>query len=240
MTVRFLIATLFICFLFGSTSLSHKAYAQVDLLSAQPLIEDIKYTPPYQDDIDSFNAISDDELIAELTPLDQSTPSEDDLDEITQATDTDEAIANQEPKKASDDPVSASDLERYALVPQYVLDDAQDFFRYCEQSPSLKTHYQCTCWAKRYLDTSIELGPGYKRADVIKVINNDCLDIPRMAGIYYSQCLKQSLVEPQGQSMEDYCACYGNEYAKNIQKGTLHMGSQKISAAQSLAMDACL
>ena len=136
--------------------------------------------------------------------------------------------------------MTQEDLERYALVPQSVLDDAQDFFRYCEVSASLKSHYQCQCWAKRYLDEAINLGPGYQRDDVVRVINNDCLDIPRMAGMSFEQCVGQSFVKPDGKSMEEYCECYGNEYARNISEGTMSMSSRKISAARSLAIEACI
>lgn len=228
---------------------SPQGLAQIDLLDTDALLVEETFTPSYNADIEAFNAISDETLIAEIDPENATlAPPPEELEEETVATTSEtppEILTDDKPESdalQSDEEgvITQEDLERYALVPQSVLDDAQDFFRYCEQAPSLKNHYQCTCWAKEYLDAAIDIGPDYRRDDVIKVINNMCLDIPRMAGITFLQCSKQSLSRPEGKTMEEYCECYGNEYATLIAEGALPMSSRKISAARSLAIKACL
>jgi len=203
-------------------------------------VQEDAFTPPYKAEIDAFNALSDEELITALAPELNIAPSDDELSDNNEDAALMSPDTSDTPVKTHDATITQEDLERYALVPQSVFDDAQDFFNFCETSPSLNIHYQCQCWAKRYLDEAINIGPGYTRDNVMRVINNDCLDVPRMAGISFNQCINQSLVKPDGKSMEEYCTCYGNAYARNISEGTMSMSSRKISGARSLAIEACL
>jgi len=39
--------------------------------------------------------------------------------------------------------------------------------------------------------------------------------------------------------MEEYCSCFGNEYARFMAASTAQMGPRKISAAQRHAMNKC-
>jgi|GEM_PF-5931799 len=235
---------LIIAFLCAAPSMAFAQADLSDLISADQLSQP-EFVPPYRQEIEDFNKISDDELLAEIMPAEDEPEQEKPDNEALDGDDTKSAVPlfNQKEDKPRDltkeFSVNETDIALYQQVPQSVLDDAQNFFESCGRDHHMSTHYECRCMAKHYLDKAIEHGPGYSRTGILSQMQNYCPNTVKMAGIFYKKCFTQGFLMPKNKSMEEYCSCYGNEYAKYMTDSEARMGARKMSAAQKHAIGQC-
>ena len=94
-------------------------------------------------------------------------------------------------------------------------EEVKEFNIYCKGDFTLSTHHDCDCMAMRYLDQRVEMGPYATSGQIMLRIDTACPNIPAIAGEAYEDCVRRPISVPSSaKSVEDYCACFANTYAK--------------------------
>lgn len=133
-------------------------------------------------------------------------------------------------------------FESYDDIPTEALEDMEDFFKKCQNDPRLPTHYNCECWASRYLEERIKLGPIASRSSVIMKIDNECINIEGAANYAYQRCQQYGFVNYDGgMEPDEFCECIGNNYALLLQQERgFSLSSRKITGLYTSATLRCL
>lgn len=110
-------------------------------------------------------------------------------------------------------------FESYDDIPTEALEDMQNFFEMCQKDHRYPTHYNCECWASRYLEERIKLGPIASRSAVIAEIDNECINIEGAANYAYERCQQYGHINYDGgMEPDEFCECIGNNYALLLQR----------------------
>ncbi len=124
-------------------------------------------------------------------------------------------------------------------VPDEYLKEAQAYYESCEANGNISAYYDCRCMAAQYLDKRIERGPDITPSSIVLSIGPGCMDSARIAGSNYTECLSRAPVLPTNQSVEEYCTCYANKFAKIYSRSGLDLSSESKVALQAQAGIIC-
>lgn len=115
-------------------------------------------------------------------------------------------------------PQEPAEHHRYDDVPDEYLIEAMDFADECSNDQSMPLYYDCRCMGAEYLERRIKLGPDAAASLVRQTIGPSCADGTGIAGRFYEDCAQNYVSVPDNVSVEDFCSCYGNTYAKMFER----------------------
>lgn len=124
-------------------------------------------------------------------------------------------------------------------IPEPYIEEANVFNQYCEQDSLMRRHYDCECLAANFLDTRIQKGVHMKRTHILGAIEKTCVDASEAAFYEYTECKGNSVLLPKDVSVDTYCSCFGNEYAKIFEKRKLVPTRSRAMNVQTLAHSIC-
>ena len=128
------------------------------------------------------------------------------------------------PKKQKYRPLS--DPEPYKDTPQEYLEEVEAFYNKCQSDSRFYQFYNCQCLSVKYLDERIKSGPRRVQNSIVLALQRECKDGAYAAGVEYERCMKnRTLLFARGKTPEEYCACFGNQYAKLYEENNVIPGS---------------
>lgn len=124
---------------------------------------------------------------------------------------------------------------------QEEIDEADGVFQSCKSNPEMTMAYDCECFAAKYLDERVQRGPEPPGSYITMLVSQTCPNPEGVAGNTYESCLGRPglMPLPRGKTVEQYCECYANEYAKLYKQAGQGYNSTVRVELQSRAMDAC-
>lgn len=136
---------------------------------------------------------------------------------------------------------NALPFERWEDIPQEIIDEAQSFHDDCANDPKLPTHYNCQCWAQRYMEERIKMGPNVDRSMIMSQINRECIDEVAAAGYAHARCEKIGIAMYNGgMSPDEFCDCVANNYAILVRETpTFYLSGKSMGALYSSASLRC-
>jgi len=139
-----------------------------------------------------------------------------------------QAIINQDTANIDMDTVSDKDI-----------DEAQEFFQSCKNTPNMATYYDCECLASQYLSERQEQGPDAVYSSIFQAIRKECPNTEAAAGYMYGECQKMGTLVARHQPLDEFCECAGNTFAKLYTKSGVEPGSQGYQNLRSQALVMC-
>ena len=124
-------------------------------------------------------------------------------------------------------------------VPDEYLIEAQNYYESCEADGNISAYYDCRCMAAQYLDTRINAGPEMQPSSIELAIGPGCMDSARIAGNTYNECLTRAPVLPLNQTVEEYCTCYANGFARIYKRSGFELSSKSKIKLQAQAAIIC-
>ena len=141
---------------------------------------------------------------------------------LSEPSDLDDLLSR--PKTQAYKPMS--DPEPYKDTPREYLEEAEAFHGKCESDSRFYQFYDCQCLSVKYLDERIKSGPERAQNSIILALQRECKDGTYAAGVEYERCMKNgTLLFARGKTPDEYCACFGNEYAKLYEKYNVTPGT---------------
>lgn len=83
----------------------------------------------------------------------------------------------------------------------------------CKAYNYTNIHYDCDCMGMKFLELRLSKGPDANAFWLKEEAKRKCPNVPEVAGLMYSRCLHWAPTH-QGENYEEFCTCYGNEFAK--------------------------
>lgn len=127
----------------------------------------------------------------------------------------------------------------YEDVPDEYLIEAQNYFESCEADSNISQYYDCRCMAAQYLDERIKTGPKTAPSSITMEIGRGCMDEASIAGNTYEECLSRAPVLPKNMSVEKYCSCYANSFARIYSRSGVELSSKSKIKIQAQAGVIC-
>ncbi|HBR70060.1 MAG TPA: hypothetical protein DEA55_11860 [Rhodospirillaceae bacterium] len=127
----------------------------------------------------------------------------------------------------------------YGAIPDEYLKEANDFYERCNASYDRSTNYDCECLSTKYLDMRIKEGPETPESQIMVRLATECPNVEGAAGHFYSQCVSQAALLPTNMTVEKFCTCVANTFAKLYKTAHITAGSQQYTSLQSSAMLMC-
>lgn len=124
-------------------------------------------------------------------------------------------------------------------IPRAYLEESMLFERYCKQDVNLYRYYNCECFAARFLDERIKLGPDATRNTIKLNIEDTCQDTTLAVGNEFEKCMKNTLVLPMNMDPEAYCKCFANNFGKIYEDSKMIPSAQNLTRAQTKAHVYC-
>ena len=128
----------------------------------------------------------------------------------------------------------------YTEIPDEYLDEAQNFFLYCENKTLLREYHDCECLASRYLDQRIKRGGTADRSHIMLSIRNTCHEASEAAGAEYNSCMGSTTSIPIKVEPKVFCECYANTYAKLFEEYGASVSSKTIVKLRTRSRVTCL
>ena len=98
-------------------------------------------------------------------------------------------------------------------IPDEFIQEAISFSENCKSNAEMSRHHDCECMRTRHLETRLQF-PFLSATAIVTRVQADCVDATGAAGFIYLQCLRSNpLFKPPQLTLEQYCACAGNQYA---------------------------
>jgi len=118
-------------------------------------------------------------------------------------------------------PVDEKKIKELSEIPDEYLEEAMSFNEQCKQSPHLSEYYDCDCLGAKYLNKRIEYEDEISAGSIKLSIEKQCKSSTNTAGMRFKQCMGDAPVLPEVSSLESYCECFANTFAKlyGISKG---------------------
>jgi hypothetical protein len=99
--------------------------------------------------------------------------------------------------------------------PEY-LEEMQAQYKECTSDPVFSQFHECRCFAMKYLDTRVTMGPKATLLDIRRQAEKGCTNVPAIAGTYYGKCLSSN--QTQIDNVDEFCTCFANAMARNFSK----------------------
>lgn len=133
-----------------------------------------------------------------------------------------------------------SDPEPYKDTPREYLEEAEAFYGKCQSDFRFYQFYDCQCLSVKYLDERIKSGPERVQNSIVLALRRECKDGAYAAGAEYERCMTNgTLLFARGKTPDEYCACFGNEYAKLYEKSNVIPGTYGMVEVASQAHLSC-
>ncbi len=114
--------------------------------------------------------------------------------------------------------------------------EAEEVYHYCKTNYRYRIHYECDCFAARFLDERIKQGPLISRADIFGQLRMECRNVVEKIGIEYTSCMTRPMLGNIGNiELKDYCECYAREWARLYEA---YAGSAKSFSEKSMTLQA--
>jgi hypothetical protein len=130
----------------------------------------------------------------------------------------------------------------YKDVPDEYLQEAEKVYQNCSASSKLNFYYNCECMGVSYLDKRIAAGPMQTPSAIMLSLSRECQDATNAAGYQYTQCLQSANLapdKPDSMSLEKYCTCVANTYAKLFETLKMQPNSKTFTELQTRASLMC-
>ncbi len=106
-------------------------------------------------------------------------------------------------------------------VTEKQLAEAEDVYNFCTNNPSYNNSYDCDCFAAKFLDQRLKLGPLADRTYIYTLLSSDCRNVVATTGIEYTSCMSQtSLLNTGGYERKKFCECYARRWARDYEAYT--------------------
>lgn len=99
-------------------------------------------------------------------------------------------------------------------IPDAYLNEADQFFNYCEATPRYRKFYNCECLAASFLNERINQGPDVPRSGIMLDIEKQCADGAEASAETFNACMDRPSLLPPGTDTVKYCECFANTYGK--------------------------
>ncbi len=100
-------------------------------------------------------------------------------------------------------------------IPEEYLEEMDKAYEECSSSNFHNKFLDCECWAMRFLEKRIEMGPEAHYLKVKLAIENTCPNPAGIAGYTFNQCAEWRRRRDH-LDYEDYCKCVANTVALNF------------------------
>lgn len=126
---------------------------------------------------------------------------------------------------------------KFSIYTDKQLDEALGVSDRCKASGYTNTHYDCDCLGLTYLELRRTKGDDVSHYTLQDEAKRKCPNSAAMAGKIYSECVGWA-PRQRGEDYEEFCACYGSNYAKIYAKNPSE--NLIVSEAQmTVAMEKC-
>ncbi len=94
------------------------------------------------------------------------------------------------------------------------LSEAEAVFQHCKERRALNSQFDCECFASRFLDERLEVGPLLKWDSIFARFSSECRNIIETTGIEYSSCMGHfGIKDAINMEPKEYCECYARKWA---------------------------
>ena len=101
------------------------------------------------------------------------------------------------------------------------LEESQAVYEHCKASPDISRQYDCECFAAKFLDERLEIGPLQDWDMIFLRLRSSCRNIVETTGFEYSRCMRRfGKRPPPGIESVDFCECYAREWAREFENFT--------------------
>lgn len=124
-------------------------------------------------------------------------------------------------------------------IPTEYIDEALAFRDKCEMRADMKKHYNCECLSVKYLDQRVARGASANESSIMLSIESECKDGTFVAGSMYNQCMAGRVRYPGKRPLDEFCECFGREYAKLYELSGLSASGKAHVAIRTRAVTGC-
>ncbi|PCJ95855.1 MAG: hypothetical protein COA45_11755 [Zetaproteobacteria bacterium] len=101
-----------------------------------------------------------------------------------------------------------------SYITEKQLAEAEFVFQHCKAKRALNSQFDCECFAARFLDERLKLGPIPKWESLFGRFNSDCRNVVETTGIEYSTCMMHfGIKDAVNMEPKEYCECYARKWA---------------------------
>ncbi|PCI53724.1 MAG: hypothetical protein COB36_11885 [Alphaproteobacteria bacterium] len=94
------------------------------------------------------------------------------------------------------------------------LAEAESVFQHCKERRALNSQFDCECFASRFLDERLEVGPLQNWDVIFSRFSSDCRNVVETTGIEYSSCMAHfGIKDAINMEPKEYCECYARQWA---------------------------
>lgn len=111
-----------------------------------------------------------------------------------------------------------------------------EIYNACTRNQVLRTTFNCECVAVDFLESRIVRGAQADQRTLSIQSRKNCVDTAQVAGTYYKRCLDWAV--SLRNDYEQFCSCYGNEYALTFAKDPLRPNAGRENL-MTQAMNSC-
>ncbi len=97
------------------------------------------------------------------------------------------------------------------------LEEAEGIFQKCTITPKFHNLFNCECYAAKFLDKRIELGPLPNADVVMSHLKGECPNVVNATGAYYQNCMTGGLPSFVKFTQKDYCECTARKFGKFLE-----------------------
>ncbi len=116
--------------------------------------------------------------------------------------------------------------------------EAEEILQECKSTLKINQLYDCECYAARYLDARIKLGPFASKEIIIGSFSSECRNIVDSTGHEYTRCMAITTKRPvKNIEPKDFCECYARQWGKYFKA---HQGRIDLSARNNMKLRAKL
>ena len=94
------------------------------------------------------------------------------------------------------------------------LSEAEAVFQHCKERRALNSQFDCECFASRFLDERLEIGPLANWDALFARFSSECRNVVETTGIEYSSCMAHfGIKDTVNMEPKEYCECYARKWA---------------------------
>lgn len=116
------------------------------------------------------------------------------------------------------------------------LAEAEEVFQHCKARRALSSQFDCECFAARFLDERLDIGP-IANWDIIFIrFQSECRNVVETTGYAYSRCMSNFGVRSAiNMEPKEFCECYARKWADIFENfpGKISTDSKRMMRSQA-------
>ncbi len=112
--------------------------------------------------------------------------------------------------------------------------EALSVYAMCKDNYHLRTRFECDCYAAKFLDHRIKLGPVVSKDTIYEKLAFVCKNVVTQVGQQYQSCFDRTRVlGTNGIPVKEYCECYARKWGEVFKA---HEGARTIKTDKNMSV----